>query len=270
MSIYDSPANPAAKWARSVGAFLCASSLRFLRRAAPVTMIALSPELLAEPCIERGQPLSAGLARHVQYTARVHQPGYRFSIDGLSWEVVRTRVSANEGRQHFEITYPVIIDDSQSPAARDFFVSLQTRDSAKQSCSDVRFGDASPVHRLLVDDDSNAVIRFGDLDKSLKRLESTRKMATELKLRVDGTEVLISTGFATRRSLNISGCASGFDDSYGYVEYQPGQVQVSCFPADPKSTDYVDEIDWHVEFDWPQDPPELIDQLIDYVYIEPI
>lgn len=256
------------------GAPFAASALTLPASTLPCLMLVLlsayTMAAKAEPCVDTGQPLPAGLAREVEYTARVHPPGYRFSIDGLSWELVRTRLSDVRGKQRFAVTYPVIIDDSRSPATRDFFVSVQAKDSSGQSCSDVRFRDASPVHYLRVRDDSDAVIRFGDLDKTTKRLESTRKMATELRLRVDGTEVLIATGFATRRSLNISGCASGFDDSYGYVEYQPGQVQVSCFPADPDSRDYVDEIDWRVEFDWPQNPPALIDQLIDYVYVDPL
>ena len=34
--------------------------------------------------------------------------------------------------------------------------------------------------------------------------------------------------------------------------------------------DYVDQIKWRVDFEWPQDPPALIDELIDYVYVEPL
>lgn len=225
---------------------------------------------MADICAVEPQRLSAGLAREVEYTARVYDAGYRFSIGGFSWELVRTEVADPYSEQRFAITYPVMLDSSSSPASRDFFVSLSTRANPGGSCSDVKFLNDSPVHRLRISDDSDAVIRFGDLDRKAKRLESTRKLATELRVRDGATEVVIATGFATRRSLNISGCANGLDDSFGYVEYQPGQVQVTCFPADPNARDYVDEIDWHVDYQWPQNPPALIDQLIDYVYVEPL
>ena len=222
----------------------------------------------AEPCTREARPLAAGLAREVEYAARVHAPGYRFALEGLSWELVRTQLTDPRGEQRFAITYPVVLDAEGSPAGRDFFVSLEAREASGDACSDVKFLGDSPVHRLPVSDDSDAVIRFGDLDRKAKLLESTRTLATELRVRAGGAEVIIATGFATRRSLNISGCASGFDDSYGYVEYQPGQVQVSCFPADPEARDYLDEIDWRVDYDWPSNPPALIDALIDYVYVE--
>jgi len=224
----------------------------------------------AETCAVEHHRLAAGLAREVEYTSRVHRPGYRFSIDGMSWELVRTQVTDPRSARRFAVTYPVISNPRENIASRDFFVSLETREASGQSCSDVRVLDTAPVHRLQINDDSDAVIRFGDLDRKAKRLESTRKLATELRVRMDGTEVVIATGFATRRSLNISGCASGFDDSFGYVEYQPGKVQVTCFPADPAARDYVDEIDWSVDYQWPQNPPALIDELIDYVYVEPL
>ena len=224
----------------------------------------------ADTCAAETRRLVAGLAREVEYTSRVHRPGYRFSIDGMSWELVRTQVSAPDAARRFAVTYPVISDPRGSTASRDFFVSLKTRAATGRACSDVRVADTAPVHRLQVNDDSDAVIRFGDLDRKAKRLESTRKLATELRVRMDGTEVVFATGFATRRSLNISGCANGFDDSFGYVEYQPGQVQVTCFPADPAARDYVDEIDWRVDYQWPRNPPALIDELIDYVYVEPL
>jgi len=224
----------------------------------------------AETCAIEQRQLTAGLPREVEYTARIHAPGYRFSIDGLSWELVRTQVTDPRSDQRFAVTYPVLRDATAGPASRDFFVSLQTRESPGQACSDVKFLNDSPVHRLRILDDSDAVIRFGDLDRKAKRLESTRKLATEMRVRNGGTEVVIATGFATRRSLNISGCANGLDDSFGYIEYQPGQVQVTCFPADPDAQDYVDEIDWHVDYQWPRNPPALIDQLIDYVYVEPL
>lgn len=224
----------------------------------------------AETCAVETRRLSAGLAREVEYTSRVHRPGYRFSIDGLSWELVRTQLIDPDTARRFAVTYPVLSDTRGSTASRDFFVSLKTHAASGRACSDVRVLDTAPVHRLQINDDSDAVIRFGDLDRKAKRLESTRKLATELRVRMNGTEVVIATGFATRRSLNISGCASGFDDSFGYVEYQPGQVQVTCFPADPEARDYVDEIDWRVDYQWPQNPPALIDELIDYVYVEPL
>ena len=225
---------------------------------------------LAETCASEFSGLRAGVAREVEYAVRRFDPGYRFSIDGLSWELVRTQITDAQGKQRFAVTYPVLIDASSSRASRDFYFSLQTIESQGMACNDVVFGDDSPVHRLRVDDDSNAVIRFGDLDSKAKHLESTRTLGTKLRIRIDGTEVVMATGFATSRRLNISRCASGFDDSFGFVEYQPGQVQVTCFPADPKNTDYVDEIDWHVDYQWPQDPPRIIDQLIDYVYVEPV
>ncbi len=230
----------------------------------------VAPVTQADTCANESHRLVAGLAREVEYTARVHEPGYRFSIDGLSWELVRTNVADPHSDRRFAVTYPVILDVEGNPAVRDFFISLSTQESQGRTCNDVKFLDDSPVHRLQVNDDSAAVIRFGDLDRKAKRLESTRKLATEMRVRLDGTEVVIATGFATRRSLNISGCANGLDDSFGYVEYQPDQVQVTCFPADPDSRDYVDEIDWHVDYQWPQNPPALIDQLIDYVYVEPL
>jgi len=240
--------------------------------AAALSALFSAPDSTAsEPCAAETQRLSAGLQREVEYAARVHDPGYRFSLGGFSWELVRTLVTDPRSAQRFAVTYPALrLDSRPSPASRDFFFSLQTRAGVGRSCTDVKFRDESPVHRLRVSDDSNAVIRFGDLDRKEKRLESTRKLAAELRLRVDGTEVVIATGFATRRSLNISGCANGLDDSFGYVEYQPGQVQVTCFPADPDARDYLDEIDWHVDYQWPQNPPGLIDELIDYVYVEPL
>jgi hypothetical protein len=225
---------------------------------------------LGETCAVEGQVLSAGLARDVEYSARVFAPGHRFSIGNLSWELVRTQLRDAQGSNRFAVTYPVIIDKDGSPASRDFFVSVEARESDGVACNDVLFAASSPVHRIRVSDERNAMIRFGDLDRKAKRLESSRKLATELRLRLDGTEVVVATGFATRRSLNISGCASGFDDSFGFVEYQPGQLQVTCFPADPESRNYVDEIDWRVDYQWPQNPPELLDELIDYVYIEPL
>ena len=224
----------------------------------------------ADTCAAESRRMVAGLAREVEYAARVHAPGYRFSIDGLSWELVRTLVTDPHSERRFAVTYPVILDDTGSPAVRDFFISLSTQESQGQACNDVKYLDDNPVHRLQIDDDSDAVVRFGDLDRKAKRLESTRKLATEMRVRQDGTEVVIAAGFATRRSLNISGCANGLDDSFGYIEYRPGQVQVTCFPADPDSRDYIDEIDWHVDYEWPRNPPALLDQLIDYVYVEPL
>ncbi|MEO1079217.1 MAG: hypothetical protein AAFY29_06675 [Pseudomonadota bacterium] len=234
------------------------------------TFVQAQPAAAAETCAIESQRLVAGLAREVEYTANIHDPGYRFTVGGLSWELVRTQLSDPHSDQRFAVTYPVILDGSANPASRDFFFSMQTKESAGRACTDVKFLNDSPVHRLRISDDSDAVIRFGDLDRKEKRLESTRKLGTELRVRIDGTEVVIATGFATRRSLNISGCANGLDDSFGYVEYQPGQVQVTCFPADPDARDYVDEIDWHVDYQWPQNPPALIDELIDYVYVEPL
>lgn len=222
----------------------------------------------ADTCAAENRRLMAGLAREVEYTARLYDPGYRFSIGELSWELVRTQVSDSRGEHRFAITYPVIIDEIDSPASRDFFMSVETRETQGNRCNDVFFGDDNPVHRLQVEDDSTAKIQFGDLDRKEKRLESIRKLGTEMRVRIDGTEVVIATGFATRRHLNISGCANGFDDSFGFVEYQPGQVQVTCFPADPDNKDYVDEIDWRVDYQWPANPPALIDELIDYVYVE--
>ncbi len=235
-----------------------------------LVLLGVSARGIAGTCASEPHRLQAGVTREVEYAARLFDPGYRFSIDGLSWELVRTQLTDTRGERRFAVTYPVILDTQTSPASRDFFVSLKTVESQGSACNDVVFGDDNPVHRLRINDDSNSVIRFGDLDRKAKHLESTRTLATEMRVRVDGTEVVIATGFATRRRLNISGCANGFDDSFGFVEYQPGQVQVTCFPADPESKDYVDEIDWHVDFQWPQDPPELIDQLIDYVYVEPV
>jgi hypothetical protein len=243
---------------------------RGILAAAAATAAVLPGAAYADTCAIERQRLAAGLAREVEYTSRVHSPGYRFSIDGMSWELVRTQVSDPRSARRFAVTYPVISNPGENTASRDFFVSLETRAATGRACSDVRVLDTAPVHRLRIDDDSDAVIRFGDLDRKAKRLESTRKLATELRVRMDGTEVVIATGFATRRSLNISGCANGFDDSFGYVEYQPGQVQVTCFPADPEARDYVDEIDWRVDYQWPQNPPALIDELIDYVYVEPL
>ncbi|MEE4277703.1 MAG: hypothetical protein V2I82_04455 [Halieaceae bacterium] len=223
-----------------------------------------------EPCSLEGQRLAAGIPKEVEYTANIHDPGYRFEVGGFSWELVRTQVSDPRTARRFVVTYPMIRDAVQSPATRDFFLSLEAREGHGRSCSDVQFLGDSPVHRLRISDDSDAVIRFGDLDRREKRLESIRKLATELRVRIDGTEVVIATGFATRRSLNISGCANGLDDSFGFVEYQPGQVQVTCFPADPDARDYIDEIDWRVDYQWPSNPPALLDELIDYVYIEPL
>ena len=247
--------------------------LRVLRAASVAGGIALwsHGSWGSQPCAAENTRLSAGLAREVEYAARIHDPGYRFSVGGFSWELVRTLVTDPRGAQRFAITYPVLrLDGPPSPALRDFFFHLQTRAGSGRACTDVKFLNDSPVHRLRVNDDSDAFIRFGDLDRKEKRLESTRTLATELRLRVDGTEVIIATGFATRRSLNISGCANGLDDSFGFVEYQPGQVQVTCFPADPDARDYLDEIDWHVDYQWPQNPPGLLDELIDYVYVEPL
>ncbi len=265
----------------TMGAALCSrpndprrnrATTRFAAFIAATTALLLhtAPGAAAETCAIEAQRLVAGLAREVEYTANIHDPGYRFTVGGFSWELVRTQVTDPHSDQRFAVTYPVILDATGSPASRDFFFSLQTKESPGRACTDVKFLDDSPVHRLRISDDSDAVIRFGDLDRKEKRLESTRKLGTELRVRIDGTEVVIATGFATRRTLNISGCANGLDDRFGNVEYQPGQVQVTCFPADPDARDYVDEIDWHVDYQWPQNPPALIDELIDYVYVEPL
>jgi hypothetical protein len=243
-------------------------------RSGVLTIIAFTAAVLptgsrADVCGSE-QRMRAGLSKEVEYTARVVHPGYRFSMDGLSWEIVQTQFADATGRSRFVVTHPALIDPDSSPASRDFFVSLQVTDNPGIACNDVLFRDDNPVHRLRVNDDSDSQILFGDLDKREKRLESTRKLATELRVRSGGSELLIATGFATRRSLNISACASGFDDSFGFVEYQTGHVQLTCFPADPDSQDYVDEIDWHVDYQWPENPPALLDRLIDYVYVEAV
>ncbi|GEM_PF-6724593 len=243
----------------------------FSTRGAVAALLGLfAPVLFAETCAVEHHRLTAGLTREVEYAARVYEPGYRFTLGGFSWELVRTRFTDVHGDRRFAVTYPVLLDEHDDPAWRDFFVSVQTRESDGIACNDVLFRDDSPVHRLQVSDDSSSVIRFGDLDRKAKRLESRRKLVTEMRVRTDGTEVIIATGFDAHRSLNISGCANGFDDSFGFVEYQPGQVQVTCYPSDPDNQDYVDEIDWHVDYQWPQNPPALIDELIDYVYVEPL
>lgn len=221
-------------------------------------------------CAAAGQAARGKSAGDIVYSARMHAPGYRFSVDGVPYELIRTQFTAQGSRKRFAVIHPVLLDAEAYPRFRDFFVSVETRPDRTTSCSDVLFGDESAVHRVRVDDESTASVAFGDLQKTARSLESIRTLAATLRVRVDGTEMTLSAGFSAKRSLSLAECAKGLADSYGFVEYGPGRIKVACFPADPASADHVAEIDWRVDYRWPPDPSALLDALIDYVYVEAI
>ncbi|MEM1143679.1 MAG: hypothetical protein AAGI88_13950 [Pseudomonadota bacterium] len=224
----------------------------------------------ADECRNSTELLIGKRAPDIEYSPRHYSPGYRFVVDGVDYELTRTTFASGGGERLFAITHPVLAEPDLHPLLQDFFVTVETRQSAAASCSDIALNGESTVHPVKLREESQSAIRFGDLDKNSKMLESTRTLAAKLRVRVDGTEMTLATGFSTSRRLNISDCAKSLDDSYGYIEHTPGQITVACFPADPKSRNHVDEIEWEVDYKWPLDPPKLLDELIDYVYVEPI
>ena len=223
----------------------------------------------ADSCSQAPHRLLADAGDDVEYTARAFSPGYRFVLGGSSWVLVRSRLADVTGTRHFAVTYPMQAKDGANFETRDYFVSLRIDESEDGDCNDVLFRENSPVRRLPLSDDYRSFVRLDRFGSNAERLESRRRLAAQMRVRSQGIEITIAAGFAAIREFDLSRCVRGRDDSFGVVEYQPGNVRVTCFPADAKE-DYVSDIAWNVDYRWPRNPPALIDELIDYVYVEPI
>ena len=232
---------------------------------------AASSTAYGESCAIRPHPLLATSAPEVEYAARALKPGHRFSLNGTEWELVRDSVPDATGVQTFAVTYPRQIASRDAPQFRDYFLSVEVRNTNDGDCNDVVFSESNPVHRLPLRESTRSFIRprAGRLIDDAEHLESTRELVTRMRVRHHGQELLISTGFSTLRRLNLSGCITNSEDSLGIVEDQPGHFEVTCFPVDTES-DHLIVINWNIDYGWPHDSASLIDDLIDYVYVEPI
>ena len=223
----------------------------------------------AGSCFEAPHRLLADAGRDVEYTARAYRPGYRFVLGGSSWVLARAQLADVTGARHFAVTYPVQVKDGASSAIRDYFVSIRIGESEDGDCNDVLFRTNNPVRRLPISDDYRSFVRLDEFGNKAERLESRRQLAAQMRVRSRGVEITIAAGFAAIREFDLSRCLRRRDDSFGVVEYQPGHVRVTCFPADAKE-DYVSDIAWNVDYRWPRNLPALIDELVDYVYVEPV
>jgi hypothetical protein len=244
----------------------------------PVLLIPLALSLFAassvfaDPC-PSGPSLPGTASTAVLYEARPYEAGYRFALGGVEWELQETTVSDEYGRHTLNIIYPRLIAGNSDFAASDFFFSVDATESDAVACSDMpadgtALDDWMTDTTLYVTDDYWSHLRPpGVLSDSINQLQSRRTMATTLRVRQYGVEVVVATGFASTRMMDLRDCIEGPGDSIGIVENRPGEIHITCYPENP-SAEYVSNIDWVVDYQWPSDAPALIDELIDYVHVE--
>lgn len=240
-----------------------------LARLGPVFGLLAVASARADSCSEAPHRLLADAGKDVEYTSKAYSPGYRFVLGGSSWVLTRAQLVDASGARNFAVTYPVQVKDGASAATRDYFVSLRIDDSEDGDCNDVRFRENNPVRRLPISEDYRSFLRLDEFGSNAERLESQRQLAAQMRVRSQGVEITIAAGFTAIRELDLSRCLRRRDDSFGVLEYQPGHVRVTCFPADANE-DYVSDIAWNVDYRWPGNLAALIDELIDYVYVEPV
>ena len=246
------------------------SRLAWLSALLLVTLTA--PLVQAEPCLGDPSQLQPGTRMAVSYEARPHQPGYRFSLAGADWELQEARVSDQTGNQTFSVIYPFLRTRSRDFAPKDFFLSIDANESDAVDCSDMP-GRASDFDSWFVDstlyvtDDYRSRLRPGAFSTSLNRLQTQRTLATTLRVREAGVEVVVATGFASTQMMDLDVCLKDPGDTIGIVENRPGEIHITCYPEN-EAANYVSNIDWIVDYHWPANAPALIDELIDYVHVE--
>ncbi|MEO1082158.1 MAG: hypothetical protein AAFY29_21555 [Pseudomonadota bacterium] len=238
------------------------------------TLLALgAPQLHADPCGSSESRLRPGDSTAVSYTAKPHAPGYRFSLGGVYWELQKATVTDTSGSRSFSVVYPHLLASSGDFASRDFFLSIQSSESDAFDCNDIPDPDPRADDRWILDktlyvtDQYRSQLRPGAFTDSMSQLETMRTLATSLRVREAGFEVVVATGFASTQSMDLGACLNAPGDTLGIVENQPGEIHISCYPAD-ETNDYVSNIDWTVDYHWPRNPSALIDDLIDYVQVE--
>lgn len=231
-----------------------------------------APLAQADACRSGPALLSTNSTTAVSYEARLHQPGYRFALGGVDWELQETTVSDQSGTYSFSIVYPRVVTENSDFAARDFFFSVDASENDAVDCSDMPVaGDALEDWltdtTLYVTDDYHSHLRPGTFSEDLSRLQTMRTLGTTLRVRERGLEVVVATGFSATRMMDLGACLKAPGDSIGIVENQPGEIHITCYPEEA-SADYISSIDWMVDYQWPSDAPALIDDLIDYVHVE--
>lgn len=227
---------------------------------------------IADPCLSSLGPVRPSGSSMVSYSAKPHEAGYRFSLGGASWELQEARVTDVTGGRTYSVTYPLLLTSSNGFASRDFFFSVNANESDAVDCSDLPSDyalveDWLKDNGLLLVDDYRSQLRRDTFSKDKNQLETMRTLGTQMLVREAGVEIVIATGFASTQSMDLGACLKAPGDSFGVVENGPGEVHVTCFPAND-SADHVSSIDWVVDYHWPADAPALIDELIDYVHVE--
>ncbi|MEM9314032.1 MAG: hypothetical protein AAGA95_05345 [Pseudomonadota bacterium] len=226
----------------------------------------------AAPCVANPINLRPGDSTAVRYTAKSYEPGYRFSLGGVNWELQELTVTDPSGNRSFSVVYPFAVAGTGDVASRDFFFSIEANENDGGDCSDMPAGDPLVEQDWLLDqtlyvtDNYQSHLRPGVFSESLNQLETMRKLETSLRVREAGFEVIVATGFASTQSMDLRACLNAPGDTLGIVENQPGEIHISCYPAE-ETNDYVSNIDWIVDYHWPRNPSALIDDLIDYVQV---
>ncbi|MEM6606716.1 MAG: hypothetical protein AAF671_13210, partial [Pseudomonadota bacterium] len=195
----------------------------------------MSVSVKADPCASRYGNLQPAYSKPVSYTARWHEPGYRFSIGDGTWELRETVITNSSGSHAYHVVYPSPVSgDSSSSQAnqsayshRDFFLSVAGIENGAADCNDMdavgRVKSSGQTGRLFVTDDYRSKLRPGAFTSSISQLETMRTLSTQLRFRDHGYEVIVAAGFESVQMVDLTACLKEPGDSFGILDGAPGE-----------------------------------------------